>query len=209
MKSAIQNALPVLAKGVPQFKFDGIDPIRIESLTIGEGTGQVHVVQNYKNVEIYNVPNATVQNVEATITDDEFQVVSDIVMDNVQMKAKYSLDGNILVMPIKGDGDCTVSLEDVKSKMTMIGEMFQKKNGKTYVEIKTFNVSLNPAMVRYDFENLFNGDGALGDSMNAVLNDNWQDIYEDVQPGYEEALGEVFKSLANLFFTKIPYDEMF
>ncbi|KAB0790985.1 hypothetical protein PPYR_14554 [Photinus pyralis] len=208
MKSAIQDALPILKRGLPEFQFESIEPIRIESLTIGEGKGAVHVVQNYKNVEIHNVQTAKVERVDAVITDDEFKVVADLTIKDVHMNAQYSLNGNILMLPINGEGDCAVDLEDLKATFTMIGEMFEK-DGKKYMELKTFNVSLVPGLVEFNFENLFSGERQLGDEMNKLLNENWRKIYLDVRAAYEEALGAVFKSIANLIFKKIPYDEMF
>lgn len=66
-----------------------------------------------------------------------------------------------------------------------------------------------PERMIYRFDNLFHGDEKLGNEMNYVLNENWKPVYEDVQSGYELAIGEVFKSLLNILARKLPYVELF
>lgn len=66
-----------------------------------------------------------------------------------------------------------------------------------------------PEKVTYNFENLFNGDKALGDAMNKVLNDNNMVIFEDVKQGYEASFDIIFKDLVNKIFARIPLNEIF
>ncbi|KAF5286931.1 hypothetical protein FQR65_LT12390 [Abscondita terminalis] len=208
LKSAIQSAMPVLAKGLPEFNFDSIKPVKVPSLTIGEGTGAVHVVQNYKNLEIHNLETAKIESVKSTITDDVMKIEANLYFDAVTVEADYNLDGNILVFPIKGDGKCTLSLKNCKVTMDIEGEMFTKKE-QPHVQVKDFIIKLDPGKVEFDFKNLFNGDAKLGDEMNKLLNDNWSDVFVDVKSGYEDALSAIFKNIANLIFKKIPYNEIF
>ena len=58
------------------------------------------------------------------------------------------------------------------------------------------------------FENLFNGDKALGDNMNLFLNENWQDILKELKPSISEALSQIFAALINAVFGKVPYNEI-
>ncbi|KAF5284911.1 hypothetical protein FQA39_LY16866 [Lamprigera yunnana] len=208
LKSAMQAAFPVLLKGLPDFKLDSIEPIKVPSLSIGEGTGAVHVVQNYKNVEIHNIHSIVIESVESSVSDDQFVIQSEGFIKECGFKADYEINGNILVMPVTGSGKCTIDLENTKVSMKMVGEKFSKKDH-DYFEIKQFEVSLDPKMVKFDFQNLFNGDARLGDEMNKLLNDNWNEIFTDVKGGYEEALGAIFMGIANVIFKKVPFDEMF
>ncbi|KAF5284910.1 hypothetical protein FQA39_LY16865 [Lamprigera yunnana] len=208
LKNAIQSSLPVLAKGLPEFDVDSIDPIRIPSLTIGEGKGAVQVIQYYKNVEIHNIKSIIMNNVKSDIKDDGFSIVANGLLKNCVFEADYNLNGNILVVPITGNGTCTITLVNTKVTFDITAKVFTR-NEKEYLEIKRFDVSLEPEKAEYNFRNLFNGDPTLGDTMNKILNDNWKDVLDDVKTGYEEALSIIFRRIANLIFKKVPLDEIF
>lgn len=45
--------------------------------------------------------------------------------------------------------------------------------------------------------------------MNMFMNQNWRDILEELQPGFETALGMAFQSVAHQFFHKVPYNKIF
>lgn len=59
------------------------------------------------------------------------------------------------------------------------------------------------------FENLFNGDKALGENMNLFLNENWQDILKELKPGVTDAFAQIFSNIINGIFQKIAYSDIF
>ncbi|KAK4878718.1 hypothetical protein RN001_011224 [Aquatica leii] len=208
LKNAIQKTLNILAKGLPGFNFDSIEPIKIPSLMIGEGKGAVHVVQNYKNMEVHNISKAVIKNVKSIFTDDGFKLEVNTALSQSTLETEYNFNGNILIFPIVGNGTATIRLENSQASLHVFGKSFTKKQ-KKYVEITELKISLNPSKVEFDFRNLFNGDVRLGTEMNKLLNDNWKDVYDDVKHGYEDAIGAVFQNLANLIFKRVPFDNIF
>lgn len=63
--------------------------------------------------------------------------------------------------------------------------------------------------MKFNFENLFNGDKRLGDEINKVLNENWDSIYNDVRSSYDESFGLIFKDIANRIFNRVPFNDLF
>lgn len=59
------------------------------------------------------------------------------------------------------------------------------------------------------FENLFNGDKALGENMNLFINENWMDILGELKPGITEAFSQILGNLIDAIFKKISYDDIF
>lgn len=84
-----------------------------------------------------------------------------------------------------------------------------EKNGQIYAELEHVKLELDPENVNFHFENLFNGDKALGDNMNEFMNNNWQEIFAELSPSVSKALGLVVKAMMNKFFEKLPYAEYF
>lgn len=68
---------------------------------------------------------------------------------------------------------------------------------------------MTPEAVTFNFENLFNGDKRLGDNINKVLNENWKEVYADVESGYKDAIGVIILQLLNSFFSKLSVEEAF
>ncbi|KAB0792592.1 hypothetical protein PPYR_14551 [Photinus pyralis] len=207
MKTAIEGALKLMEKGLPEFKVEPIQPITVPSLTIGQGKGPVQVVQNYENFKIYNLPSAKVADLSSRLSDSEFKMNITFLFKEVYLASQYKLNGKILLLPIVGEGDCTIKLMNAKVPMEMVGRFFEKK-GVKYAEISDIKVHLGGDKVEFDFKNLFNGDPRLGPEMNRILNENWKEIFDDVKYAYDEAFGAIFKNIVNLIVRKVPYDEL-
>lgn len=58
-------------------------------------------------------------------------------------------------------------------------------------------------------ENLFNGDKLLGDTTNQFLNENWRDIFNELQPAMLKAIGIMNLGVAKPVFDEVPYAELF
>lgn len=84
-----------------------------------------------------------------------------------------------------------------------------EKKGREYLRIDRLAVSINPSRAYINLENLFNGDKALGQSMNIFLNENWKTIFVEMKPVIDDAIGEIVKNIMNNVFAKYPYQEMF
>ncbi|KAB0792594.1 hypothetical protein PPYR_14553 [Photinus pyralis] len=207
LKPAIEGALKIMEKGMPEFKLESIQPITVPSLTIGEGKGAVQVVQQYENCKIFNIPSGKIIDVDSLITENEFRLNTTIHLKEVYLSSQYKLNGRILLLPIVGDGDCTIKLKNAKVPVELIGSPIEKK-GLKYMEITDLNVHLNAEKVEFDFKNLFNGDPRLGPEMNKILNENWKEIFDDVKYAYDEALGAIFKTIANLIFKRVPFADL-
>lgn len=63
--------------------------------------------------------------------------------------------------------------------------------------------------MHFYFENLFNGNKALGDNMNQFLNENWNDIFNEIKGPLLKGFGRVFSTIIGHVFSGIPYNELF
>lgn len=84
-----------------------------------------------------------------------------------------------------------------------------KRRKRVYGRITNQEYHVNAAFASYYFENVFKGDKRLGDEINKVLNDNWKEIYDELVPSYEAAIGSWLTSIANRFFSRVPLNEIF
>lgn len=61
----------------------------------------------------------------------------------IMLRGKYSADGQLLLLPFKGDGDADITLEKVKFSIQFLPSL-QTKNGKSYLDLSKLKISLEP-----------------------------------------------------------------
>lgn len=83
------------------------------------------------------------------------------------------------------------------------------RKGEEHIKVVDYKVIMEAENVHYQFDNLFDGDKQLGDTLNNVLNDNSQEIFNDVREGYAQTYATVFKDFANKIFNRVPLKEIF
>ena len=144
----------------------------------------------------------------------------------ITKKCHYQLNGRVLLLPIRGEGDSTIVLSKFRYKWLLLvllrylflGNMkisgflpYQevKRSGKTYLSFDSHNVTFDVGSVYFHFDNLFNGDRGLGDSLNKVLNDNWKQVFDDVKPNYSKVMDDIIQSLLNQFFGRVSLEDAF
>lgn len=77
------------------------------------------------------------------------------------------------------------------------------------MKIDQIEADANPQLLTMNIENLFNGDKALGDNMNQVLNENWKDLYQEIRPQFSKAFGGIIRKIFNQVFATYPYEKFF
>ncbi|XP_024876958.1 protein takeout-like [Temnothorax curvispinosus] len=204
---AVKDAVVSLAKGLKSFKILPIDPLVVDSLKIGESQGSVSLKQEYRNVKIYGLTK-DLQVYNYTIDWDNLIFRSESFNPQVDFVADYKLDGKILLLPIRGEGKCNISIHDLITKHEIHYEKFQK-DGETYMRSTKYMVNFIPKHVSLHFDNLFNGDNILGEQMHRFLNENSDLIFKELEAPYEETFGLVFTKLTNDIFSRVPMNKIF
>ena len=88
-----------------------------------------------------------------------------------------------------------------------MGKPYEKK-GEKYLNVTDFRLDIEPARLYMQFENLFNGDKALGSHMNNFLNENWQVIYKELKSSIGDTFGAIFKDISNRIYSRVPYNKI-
>lgn len=87
---------------------------------------------------------------------------------------------------------------------------FMQHNGKDYLFIKRIaSADCDISHAYINLENLFNGNKLLGDGMNKFLNENWSELWKELQPAFIETFGRVGLDVANTVFQRNTYKKLF
>ncbi|XP_068900517.1 uncharacterized protein [Tenebrio molitor] len=203
---AAQNGISQLTRAYDEVKIINVHPFELPALTIGAGKGPVAVDQKFKNCKLDGFHLMKLDDFEFDLEGKKVMIVG--TFPEVTMKCEYELDGKILLVPIQGTGPSTIVLKNVKAKGVFPYEEFKKKD-KTFVKFVSSSLTIDPELVSFNFENLFNGDKKLGDNVNQVLNDNWKEVFDDVIQDYIEVFNQILISVFNNLFSKVSLEDAF
>ncbi|RZC37204.1 JHBP domain containing protein [Asbolus verrucosus] len=203
---AVQDAVPQLNKPFEQLNLPTLDPLEIPEVVIRGDSTTVSLDQHFKDCKYYGFNTAKVDKFEFDFGAKTLDITG--IFPELRMECHYELDGKVLVLPIKGEGPCTIVLQNVKASALLRYEERTRHN-KTYIRFKSGSADFEPGFMTYDLKNLFNGDKQLGDNVNKVLNENWKEVYVDVKSGHVELAKTIVLNLLNNFFSKVSLEEAF
>ncbi|KAK9504734.1 hypothetical protein O3M35_011000 [Rhynocoris fuscipes] len=205
LKEAVNMAVHELTQGGnPSLGVLSMDPLRMNTLSIKQGTGPVSINLDFTEIDVIGLKNFEVMNIRTDWKDMDIEgrVKSQLVLDG-----KYKIDGKVLVLPVTGEGHCRIIFDNIHTKAhKKLKET--SKNGKRYYEVTGEEFEFDVDKVHLHFDNLFNGDKTLGDTTNAFINENWKEIFMELKPSISTIFGTLFKEISNRIFSKITVEEL-
>lgn len=201
----------LLKDGNSKFGLPSIDPFfikHIESDTIG-GASNFVLKSSISDMNMLGFGNTQIRKMNTKFGKNNFAIRSEASnFGAIKLIGKYMMKGQILVLPIDGEGNCNVTMVDPTVRIEMRGKFFEK-DGEKYMNATSFDIDLKPKRAHFYFENLFKNDKKLSDTINQFMNENWQLVSENLIPGYEKRLGPVFMEETNKIFNNVPMNKIF
>ncbi|XP_034486571.1 protein takeout [Drosophila innubila] len=185
------------------------EPFPVDKLSIRKGANSpININLELTNNYIYGLSTTRIKSVRGFGKDltkkHELRMFSPIL----SMVGPYSINGKVLILPITGKGESNFTYANTETRMSFKGQIIER-DGEIYMKLVDFVANSVPERVYFNFTNLFNGDKALGDNMNAFLNENWEPIYLEARPEIKAGLQKRFQDIIENVFSKIPYDKLF
>ncbi|XP_026744418.1 protein takeout-like [Trichoplusia ni] len=122
---------------------------------------------------------------------------------NVTLKAHYVMDGQILILPIRGNGQSKIKITNLN---IVIKYDFDEKDGHWTVPSYKDHYKMDRA--QFKFTNLFGGNKELAQTTERFANENWEIIMNEIA-------GPIFKQIISkcvdqvkLFFDAVPALEL-
>lgn len=83
------------------------------------------------------------------------------------------------------------------------------RNGLEYVKFTKMTMRIQFKDFKLHLDNLFDGNGVLGDVGNTLINNNQELYLNEIVPGLERGLSKKFLNVANEILATATFDEMF
>lgn len=84
-----------------------------------------------------------------------------------------------------------------------------QKNNKEYLEIGKARTRMTIDNGSLNFENLFNGNKVLGDTVNQFINDNWVRVFPEFNRPLFDIFSSILKKSIQNVFNQLSVDELF
>lgn len=173
------------------------------------GNGPVQMQLLFRNCSLHGISKgkiSTIKGFEENF-DGKNAEISGLV-PKVELLGNYKINGQILILPIKGHGRTNCTLMNLRYHL-MFKMKSVLKNGKEYMEIEKLKIKINPSRVYTHMTGLFDGDKAMSKNMDIFFNNNWEIIWSELKPIIEDAFGQIFAQMINNVFSIAPYKELF
>uniref|UniRef100_A0A1A9WGV7 Haemolymph juvenile hormone binding protein n=1 Tax=Glossina brevipalpis TaxID=37001 RepID=A0A1A9WGV7_9MUSC len=187
-----------------------IDPLITDKIRINQGAeNPVNIDITFSNSKVYGLSTSVAHDIKGFGKD--LKTKHEIffkVPGSISLIGDYIVKGKVLILPLQGEGKSNMTLVEPECRISFIGGSVEK-DGNIYMKPEKFHMHVNIKRSIYNFENLFNGDKALGDNMNKFLNENWKDIFDETKDSISKEFGVVVKHVIEQVFAKYPYAKYF
>ncbi|XP_063224886.1 protein takeout-like [Bacillus rossius redtenbacheri] len=203
VRRLFQHMFPALAAGIPEIGVQPFEPLYIEQLGLTKGQGAITISGSFRDILAHGPSNATTTYARFDLKNKVFELGMDI--PEVRVEADYDLTGKILILPLVGSGDARLRLHNITTSIKCDME-FPKVNGREIMYLRTMKADFIVRGLNVYLGNLFNGNKVLGNTLNAFLNKNSQEVLAELREPVANSLSEVFRNLMNSAYTHIPTD---
>ena len=131
------------------------------------------------------------------------------IQPNLEIYGDYEVDGQAMIFKVNGFGKVNITGSNVLSTMLCICELYTKDNIE-YFRFKSMKLDIKEMKNAHIYlENVFNGNKELSASINAVINENVDDVLSELGDGFYTAFSAEYLKMANEFVKGIPTSEIF
>ncbi|XP_073820505.1 uncharacterized protein [Musca autumnalis] len=206
-KKTAQEVVDKYYSGIPEINLQEFDPLQADDFTLKTNPASAIKIEiSYKNVTFLGMKSMKILSINGSKTNDHFDF--DAIIPELIQLADYKINGNILILPIVGSGQSKIVAKNVYFKYSFDMKPIEK-NGEIYAKLDHTKLFIEMEHVQFNFENLFNGEKTLGETMNNLMNDNWKDVSDELKIPFSKMFSALVKSRLEAVFSKYPIDEYF
>ncbi|CAH1394514.1 unnamed protein product [Nezara viridula] len=197
-----------LAKGDPKYGVPVVDPLFIPKIERTEGGAKsVSMNLTMEDINIYGFGDSEIIKTEFDTSKKFLRLVFKV--PKLKILSHYNLNGKFLVVSMNGKGNLTVLMDNVNVISTVSYKLEKRKGAEYAVFNPTPDLTYTTTHAFFNLENLFNGDKALGDATNKMINENWEEFNKELGPGVALAIGKVYGFIISKLANSMPFKDLF
>ncbi|CAH0719777.1 unnamed protein product, partial [Brenthis ino] len=199
LKLSAQNALPVVAAGIPSLGMNTLDPMVVDRVV----ASQAGLNMDFNNTIVKGLRHCHVLELRRIGSKTSLSLKCSVVL-----VGDYKLDGELLMVPIQGKGKYKIQIRDIVVKVEFkVGE--RESAGERYWTVPSWTHTADVlGGVAFNFQNLFNGRKDYAEPVLHFANTHWHDIFHEVAPPIVKAVVSRIVAETTKLFDKVPIREL-
>uniref|UniRef100_A0A1A9ZDH0 Uncharacterized protein n=1 Tax=Glossina pallidipes TaxID=7398 RepID=A0A1A9ZDH0_GLOPL len=208
---SINDVIRLYPKGNPSFGFVDISEIKRPKIILSEDKNRqkssLGLNLIVENAVLYGLENAKVTSVSGFDPNiSKITLTADVM--NLRLTGDYNVNGNILLLQLKGKGKGEIKSKRTTFKAT-VDVRVEKRNGKNYLAINRIKMDIQPHDLHVSLDNLFDGNKELTESLNETINKNWRDFWMELRDLANDALADLSRGILESAFNHLSYDDFY
>lgn len=205
IRKAINSLRPHLVQGIPELDIPPLDPLFVPKIEISQ-TGGVQLSAAFHNISIFGAGDFRLRSVRVDANEDKMRIK--LWYPQLSMNAQYDIRGQLLMLPVMGQGPCWGNFTDIDGVVSMKLDRVMK-DGQEYFKMNFLNIQFNIGGAQARLDDLFNGDVELGNTINQFINENWRIVTAEIRPTLESTIAKILMEVAEKFFDAFPIKKLF
>ncbi|CAH2084584.1 unnamed protein product [Euphydryas editha] len=202
LENGIKSAIPQFLSGISDLGIEPSDPQFLEIIE-GNFSGMKYTLYN---TTIFGYDKCKLSNLK--LSEDFKKVHSEANCSFLSMSGEYEISGQLISIPIEGKGHFNVDSAEFIITVDYKTKKYQNSDGKSHLYIEDFNVKAQPLNAKYNFQNLFNGQKELADTVHKFIRENWLKITELFQyPVWNTSFKKMVNNM-NMFLKNVALEDI-
>ncbi|KAK9874758.1 hypothetical protein WA026_005568 [Henosepilachna vigintioctopunctata] len=196
-------AIPLIAKGDPEYNLPKMNPFEIPIVRLLESPS---MALNLTNLKVYGLEELKIIDIEVDLKRRMFKTT--LSGQNVTVVGEYSVDGKILIMPIKTKGLFSMYLKNGVYIATKIDHI-EHKSDDIYYRPVFDPLEYNFEKVEFRLDSLFGQNEDIGNQVNKYLNNNWENLMAEFGPQIARILSKIITDIFDNLAAVVPVKYIF
>ncbi|XP_016983822.1 protein takeout [Drosophila rhopaloa] len=197
--------------GIPEIGLPPLDAYYFPDFSLLESSDRGPIWINFRMRDNVNkgFNNATITHVEGFLREpNQKQIVLTARLPRLLHEATYDMEGKFLHFAFNTTGRLSSDHQNFRITLT-IKTLVEYRNGKRYLKIYNLKPKMDLDRWIIWLDDLYKENMDVTILMNKVLNDNWVECWNELQPSIAELFTTSFTVLLNKVFENVAYDDMF
>lgn len=203
IKRSFNHLRPYLARGLPDLDVPPVEPLFIDRLVMANDAGPVRVRASFTNITVVGPSNYTVTKIRSDLS--KLRIDMGLVLPRIEVTGHYEVSGQVLLFPVRSQGDFWASFNDVVAIVKIFGKEIERETVK-YMSADRMQVDFKLKGSRFKVRDTVNHGSVIGEAMNQFLNNNAAEIIDEMRPAASAAIAKHFRTFLNGAFERIPID---
>ncbi|VVC96903.1 circadian clock-controlled protein daywake-like [Leptidea sinapis] len=184
------------AQGIPELGIASLDPVYLGKVLVDNPALKL----TFEDTVVTGLGGFRVNSYR--IDTEKGKAVLDFTA-NVTLKANYDMDGQVLILPIKGNGQARIKITNLN---IVIKYDYKTING--FWTVTGYKDSYKMDRAQFKFTNLFGGNKELAATTLSFLNQSWDVIMQEIAPpAIEQIIDRCVEEVKKLF-SAVPATEL-